>query len=153
LNPDYAEILSAFSTESVEYLVVGAFALAAHGAPRTTGHIDFWVNPDPANVERLWRALLRFGAPLERLSPQDFHKPDIVFQMGAPPARIDLLTSIDGVAWNDAWSTHVVKNIQGLNLPVLSSDLLIRNKRSTGRPQDLVDADRLERRWARRRPS
>lgn len=151
MNPDYAEILSALFAENAEFIVVGAFALAAHGAPRTTGDIDLWVNPDPANAQRVWKALLRFGAPLAGLSLEDFSKPDVVFQMGVPPVRIDLLTSIDGVEWSEAWAGHVVKDVEGVRVPVLSDTHLIKNKRATGRPQDLVDADLLERRQSKRK--
>jgi hypothetical protein len=145
LNPDYAEMLSALSAEGAEFLIVGAFAVAAHGIPRATGDIDIWVNPDPANAERVWRALERFGAPLRNLSPSDFTQADLIFQMGVRPRRIDLLTSISGVEWNEAWSNRLDGTIEGLTLPVLSKELLIRNKRAAGRPQDLADADRLER--------
>lgn len=151
MNPDYVEMLSALFAEKAEFLLVGAFAVAAHGAPRTTGDIDFWVNPDPDNAAKVWRALLRFGAPLASLKPEDFQQPNLVFQMGVPPVRIDLITSIDGVEWAEAWSTRVVKNIEGIEIPVLSTDLLIRNKRATGRPKDCIDADRLERRLRKRR--
>jgi hypothetical protein len=146
LNPDYAEMLSALSAENAEFLIVGAFAVAAHGIPRATGDIDIWVNPDPANAERVWRALQRFGAPLANLVPSDFTQTDLVFQMGVRPRRIDLMTAISGVDWDEAWPTRLQGAIEGLTLPVLSKELLIRNKRATGRPQDLADADRLERR-------
>jgi hypothetical protein len=147
LNPDYAEMLSALSAlsaEGAEFLIVGAFAVAAYGIPRSTGDIDIWVNPDPANAERVWRALERFGAPLRNLSPSDFTQTDFVFQMGVRPCRIDLMTAISGVDWNEAWSTRLDGAIEGMTLPVLSKELLIRNKRAAARPQDLADADRLE---------
>ena len=150
MNPDYVEILSALFAEKAEFLLVGACAVAAHGAPRTTGDIDLWVNPNPVNSERVWQALLRFGAPLATVTKEDSQRPNLVFQMGVPPVRIDLLTSIDGVEWNEAWTSRIVKDIDGFTIPVQSSDLLLRNKRATGRPQDLVDADRLERRLAKR---
>jgi hypothetical protein len=111
------------------------------------------VNPDPANARRVWQALLKFGAPLSGFSPDDFSKPDVVFQMGAPPVRIDLLTSIDGVEWNEAWAGRLVKEVEGVRVPVLSSEHVIRNKRATGRPQDLVDADILERRLSKHKKS
>lgn len=151
MNPDYAEMLSALFAENAEFLLVGAFAVAAHGVPRTTGDIDFWVNPDPLNAERVWKALVRFGAPLTNVSREDFSRPNIVFQMGVPPVRIDLLTSIDGVEWGEAWTSRVMKNVEGVDLPVLSGELLLRNKRATGRPQDLVDAQKLEQRLTRRK--
>jgi hypothetical protein len=151
LNPDYAEMLSALSAENIEFLIVGAFAVAAHGIPRATGDIDIWVDPDPSNAERVWKALLRFGAPLVNLSPADFTQPNLVFQVGIRPQRIDFMTSISGVEWTEAWPTRLDGKVEGLTLPVLSAEMLVRNKRATGRPQDLVDADRLEHRQSKRK--
>ena len=103
LNPDFAEMLRALSAEGVEYLLVGAYAMAAHGVPRATGDIDIWVRPSPENANRVLRALARFGAPLSDLTATDLQRDGTVFQLGVPPRRIDLLTSIDGVTFEDAW--------------------------------------------------
>jgi len=132
-------------------LIVGAFAVAADDVPRATGDIDIWVNPDCSNAERVWRALLRFGAPLVNLSPADFTHPSLVCQIGVRPQRIDFMTSISGVEWTEAWPTRLNANVEGLTLPILSAELLVRNKRATGRPQDLVDADSLERRRSKKK--
>jgi hypothetical protein len=102
LNPDFSDMLSAFTGESVEYLVVGAYALAAHGVPRATGDLDFWIRPTPENASRVLRALAAFGAPTADLALDDLTTPDLVFQIGVEPNRIDILTSIDGVTFDEA---------------------------------------------------
>ena len=107
MNRDFAEMLKALAAESVEFLVVGAYAVAGHGIPRATGDIDLWVRSTPANAARLWRALEQFGAPRSRVSPESFTQPDVVYQIGLPPNRIDFLTTIDGVAFDDAWAEKV----------------------------------------------
>lgn len=103
MNRDFAEMPKAFAAENVDYLVVGAYAVAGHGIPRATGDIDLWVRPSPENAARLWQALERFGAPRSRLSPESFTQPDVDYQIGIPPNRIDFLTTIDGVVFEDAW--------------------------------------------------
>jgi hypothetical protein len=145
LNPDYRDMLSALSDEGVEFLLVGAFALAAHGLPRATGDIDIWIDRSNANAARVWRALRRFGAPLRDLTPEDLTTPDLVFQIGVAPRRIDLLTSIDGVSFSEAWPQRVLVELEGMTFPVIGRAHLIRNKRASGRPQDLADLERLER--------
>ena len=145
LNPDYRDILSIFNDEQVEYLLVGAYALAAHGNPRATGDIDLWVKPDPKNAGRVIVALIRFGAPIEQLEDGDFSQPDIVFQIGIAPRRIDILTSISGVmGFEEAWQERMDVEIEEISVPVLSRRHLIENKRSTRRPQDLADVAWLE---------
>jgi hypothetical protein len=145
LNPDYRDMLSALSEEGVEFLVVGAFALAAHGLPRATGDIDIWVRRSEDNARRIWRALQRFGAPLHEVTTQDFALPDLVFQIGVAPRRIDLLTFIDGVDFDEAWPHRITAELEGLRIPVIGRDHLIQNKRASGRPKDLHDLDWLTR--------
>ena len=144
LNPDYRDILSIFNEEKVEYLVIGAYALAAHGLPRATGDIDLWINRDERNADRVWRSLVKFGAPLSELEKSDFSSPGIVYQIGVAPNRIDILTSIDGVEFDDAWRQRVEVNIEGLLVFVISKAHLIANKKTVGRPQDLADIDRIQ---------
>ena len=144
MNRDFAEMLNALSAEGAEVLVVGAYAVAGHGLPRATGDIDLWVRPSPENAARVWRALERFGAPRSRLTPASFTKPDIVYQLGLPPNRIDILTTIDGVAFADAWAERVMSTVDGVTFPMISKHHLLVNKRATGRPQDLADVARLE---------
>ncbi len=144
MNRDFAEMLKALAAENVDYLVVGAYAVAGHGIPRATGDIDLWVRPTAENAARLWQALQRFGAPRSRLSPASFTQPDVVYQIGLPPNRIDFLTTIDGVVFDDAWIEKVPCIVDGIAFSMLSFRHLVANKRATGRPQDLADVARLE---------
>jgi hypothetical protein len=111
MNRDFAEMLNALAAEGVEYLVVGAYAVAGHGIPRATGDIDLWVRPTPANAARLWRALARFGAPRSLVTEATFTEADVVYQIGLPPNRIDILTT--STAWLSTrpggigWSTSL----------------------------------------------
>jgi uncharacterized nucleotidyltransferase DUF6036 len=144
LNPDYRDILSIFNEEKVDYLVVGAYALAAHGLPRATGDIDLWVRCDSTNASRVWRALAKFGAPLSDLTEEDFKNPGFVFQIGVSPSRIDILTSIDGVEFSDGWRDRLEIAIEALSVWVIGRAHLIANKKAVARPQDLADVARLE---------
>lgn len=144
MNPDYRDMLSALFAESVEFLVVGAYALAAHGLPRATGDIDVWVRPTPENAERTLRALRRFGAALQDLTLSDLCREGTVFQIGVVPRRIDLLTAIDAVSFDEAWPERVSLTVGGLVVPVIGLRALVKNKRATGRTRDLADAEQLE---------
>jgi hypothetical protein len=144
MNRDFAEMLKALGAESVEFLVVGAYAVAGHGIPRATGDIDLWVRPTADNAARLWRALERFGAPRSRVSPESFTQPDVVYQIGVPPNRIDFLTTIDGVAFDDAWTEKVPCVVSGIAFNMISLRHLVANKQATGRLQDLADVARLQ---------
>jgi hypothetical protein len=144
MNRDFNDMLSALSAEGVEYLVVGAYALAAHGFPRATGDIDIWVRPTPENARRLWRALAGFGAPLAGIERSDFERSGTVYQIGVAPNRIDLLTEIDGVAFEEAWPGRLVRRVEDADVAVIGRGDLIRNKRATGRTRDLADAEQLE---------
>ena len=151
LNRDFKEIISAFNAARVDYLVVGAYALAAHGLPRATGDIDLWVRPVRENAERIVRALAAFGAPMDGVAVNDFSTPGMVIQFGVEPGRIDILTSIDGVAFDEAYRDRFVVRTDDVDLPVIGREHLLRNKRAVGRPQDLADASRLERAVARKK--
>ena len=140
LNPDYRDILSAFSEENVEYLLVGAYALAAHGQVRATGDIDLWVRASADNAARIMDALARFGAPLHQIEARDFETSGTAFQIGVAPRRIDILTSIDAVEFEEAWPRRQEVEVAGSTVPVIGRHHLLRNKRATGRPQDLADA-------------
>lgn len=137
--------MSEFNARGVEYLVVGAYALAAHGHVRATGDLDLWVRPDAGNAKRVIEALAAFGAPLGDLGAADLSRPGLVFQIGIAPLRIDVLTSIDGVEFGEAWAERLTAKFAGLAVPVLSTRLLIRNKRAVGRAQDIADLEWLER--------
>jgi len=144
MNRDFVEMLSGLSAAGAEYLVVGAHALAAHGRPRATGDLDLWVRPTPANAAVVHQALARFGAPLGDLTVEDLATPGVVFQIGLPPCRIDVLTSIDAVEFGQAWPRRLMIEIEGLAVPVLGREDLLTNKRALGRPQDLADVAWLE---------
>lgn len=144
LNPDFRDILSCLKNEKVEFIIVGAYALAAHGLPRATGDIDIWVKNSPANAQRIIRALMKFGAPMSNLSEEDFISPGMIVQMGVEPCRIDLLTSIDGVEFSVAWKNKVTINIDNLKLHILSKADLLRNKLAVGRDKDQSDIAWLE---------
>lgn len=140
-NEDFLDILEALSVESVEFVIVGAHAVAVHGTPRATGDLDLFVRPTRENAARIFRALKRFGAPLEahNIKEDDFSKEHVVYQMGLPPRRIDLLTSVSGVTFEEAWADRVVINAAGLELPFLGKRTLVKNKVAAGRDKDLVD--------------
>jgi hypothetical protein len=132
-------MLSCLNGEGVEFIVVGAYALAAHGLPRATGDIDLWVRNTAENADRVMRALAKFGAPLADLSADDFAAPDVVLQLGVEPHRIDLLTGIDGVEFAEAWRNKVAITVGGMEVNVLSKADLLKNKLAAGRDKDLGD--------------
>ena len=144
LNPDYKDMLSALSEEKAEFLIVGAYALAVYGLPRATGDIDLFVGTDPENSKKVYQALKRFGAPLADIQPETFTQAGVIYQIGVVPSRIELLTSITGVSFQEAWNHRQSKHLEGLNLSVLSLDDLILNKSATGRPKDKVDLEWLK---------
>ena len=144
LNNDYKDILQSLSNKKVKYLLVGAYAMAAHGYPRSTMDIDFWVMPDPENASLVLEALEDFGAPSGNLSPNDFLEKGIIFQIGVAPRRIDILTSVDGLEFADAFANSELIEIEGIPVHVLSVPDLIKNKRSTGRTKDIADVETLE---------
>jgi hypothetical protein len=144
LNSDFRDMLAMLSEEGVEFLIVGAYALAAHGYPRATGDIDIWVRCSDENAVKVWKALERFRAPMFDLILDDLKTPDIVFQIGVAPRRIDILTSIAGVSFDEAWDARISIKVDGLDLWVIGRDHLIQNKKATGRPKDQADAIWLE---------
>lgn len=144
MSPDFKDLLSALNAHGVDYLVVGAHALAAHGRVRATGDLDVWVRPETQNAERVLKALIAFGAPLQHLSVSDLVQPGVIFQIGVAPLRIDILTSIDAVQFEEAWRERLTATLGGEKIPVLSARHLIVNKRAVGRAQDLADVEWLE---------
>jgi hypothetical protein len=147
LNPDFRDLLLAFAAEEVEFVIVGAYALALHGVPRFTGDLDVFIRPSAENAGKVWRALAHFGAPVEAAGviPADFERPGIVYQIGLPPARIDVLTEISGVTFDEAWATREPADLDGSLVHFIGRDEFLRNKQAAGRPQDLADAARLKR--------
>jgi hypothetical protein len=143
LNQDYKEMLSTLLEENVKFLLVDAYALAALGYPRATGDMDIFIQPDENNAKKVYKALIKFGAPLQNITADDFSTPGTIFQIGVIPRRIDIINSIDGVTFENAYRDRVIIEIESLSIPVLSKDDMIRNKTSTGRAKDKVDADTL----------
>jgi hypothetical protein len=137
--------LSALCAAGVEFLIVGAHALAAHGLPRATGDLDIWVRATPENAERVLAALRAFGAPLFDLTRNDLTRPDTVFQIGMVPCRVDILTSISGVEFDDGWAGRLQIEVEGMSLPCIGRTELLANKRAAARPKDLADLALLER--------
>ena len=144
LNEDYREMLQALVDEKARFLLVGAYALAAHGYPRATMDIDIWVMPSSANADAVLRALRRFGAPLHNLTKADLEKNGTVFQIGVAPRRIDIITAASGLQFDEAFSHSTAVDIEGLDIHIPSVADLIVNKRASGRTKDLADAEALE---------
>jgi len=143
IYPDFLELFELFNAHNVEYLVVGSYALAFHGAPRNTGDIDVWVKPDKINAERILASLDAFGFGSLDLSADDFIHPDKIIQLGYSPVRIDLITSISGVSWDEAVK-HGVKGPYGhVTVNFIGLNQFIKNKKASGRLQDLADLERL----------
>ena len=143
-NQDFRDMLVALNDAEVDYLVVGAYAVAAHGFPRATGDLDIWVRANPESAENLLNALTVFGAPMHEVSAADFSSPSIVFQIGVPPGRIDILTDVSGVNFDAAWANRMTVEIDGVELSIIGRSDLIANKRATGRPKDIADLAFLE---------
>ncbi len=144
LNEDYKEILQILLKNNVQFLVVGAYAMAAYGYPRATGDFDIWVAANPANSTKLHKSLTEFGAPLSQITPETFTEKGIIFQIGVAPRRIDLITMIDGVDFDQAYQDKEVIEIEQLKIPFISKANLIKNKKSTNREKDKLDAKYLE---------
>lgn len=149
LHKDLREFIESLNAAEVEYLVVGAFAVAWHGYPRFTADIDFLIRPSEANADRVIAALRAFGFGSLEISQEDLSKEDQIIQLGAKPNRIDLITSIAGVEFEDAWIHRVLGEIDGIAVSFIGREELIRNKESTGRAKDLGDADELRKREPR----
>jgi len=144
LNPDFRDLLSAFSAAEVRFLVVGGHAVSFHAVPRYTKDIDLWIEPSPENARRTWDALACFGAPLEGVSVEDLQTPGTVVQIGVEPNRIDLLTRVAGLDFPTAWSRRVPSTYDSVPVAFPCLDDLLLSKRACGRPQDLLDAQWLE---------
>lgn len=144
MNPDFQDILSSFLSAEVEFLLIGAFAMAAHGILRATGDIDLWVSTEPENASRILRALREFGAPMQDISEADFISGGTVLQIGIAPRRIYILTSIDGVDFSSAVVNRIYVEIGEMRIPVIGLNELIQKKLATGRTKDHADAVLLQ---------
>jgi len=146
MNEDWIELLQELLAANARFLVVGAHAMAVHGVPRGTQDLDVWIDPSTENSRRVWLALVSFGAPLEGLgiTLADLQRPDTVIQLGLPPNRIDLLTTISGVETFDvAWAQRIEHDVRGRSIPFLGRASLIDNKRASARHKDLGDLEAL----------
>jgi len=143
IQSDFKELLELFNAEGVEYLIVGAYALVFHGAPRSTGDMDLWVRPDPQNARRVLAALHRFGFGSLNLKADDFTDVNGVIQLGFPPVRIDIIMSITEVSWEEAFADRQVGEYGGVPTFFIGREALIRNKQAIGRLKDLADVEAL----------
>lgn len=147
VNRDFRDLLAAFGAHEVRFLVVGGYAVTFHSRPRFTKDLDVWVEPTSANAPRVVKALAEFGAPLAAhgVTVHDFERSGVVYQMGMPPNRIDVITAVDGLAFGPCWDRRVKATFGDVPVAYLAKADLILNKRTVGRPQDLEDARTLER--------
>ena len=143
LTADFREFLKLLNANRVDYLLVGAFAVGLHGYPRATVDLDVWVRPTPENATRIIRTLDQFGFGMPELKPALFIDPRSIVRFGIPPFRIEIMTSIDGVRYDDCWRNRAIFDMDGLDVPTLSLDDLKTNKRSAGRHKDLNDLENL----------
>ncbi len=144
LNEDYRDMLQLLLEEEVKFIIVGAYALAAHGYPRATGDMDIWIKPDRENAKKVIKVLKRFGSPMGSLTAEDLMVKGTIFQIGVVPRRIDIITAISGVEFEDAWLDCMMIDIENFHIPVLSLEKLIINKEATGREKDKLDAKNLK---------
>jgi hypothetical protein len=146
LSPDFRDLLCELCAAEARFLIVGGYAVALHGRPRATNDLDVWVEASVDNAPRVLRALRAFGAPLHGLTERDLETPDVGLQIGVPPQRIDVLTRVSGIVFEDAWPNRVDVMLGGdVRCWFVGLDDLLRNKRAAGRPQDLADVEALER--------
>ena len=143
VNSDFTDLLRLFNANSVEYLVIGGYALIQYAEPRYTKDLDLWISTDPKNALAVFQSLKRFGAPLEGLTEEDFTEDGFFYQMGLPPVRIDVLMGIPGIDFQAAWERRETVWFDDLPVLFISKQDLITAKRASGRPQDLIDADLL----------
>jgi len=143
IQPDFKELLELLNVKQVNYIIVGGYALAHHGAPRFTGDIDIYVEPNSENAQKVVNALDDFGFGSLELKIEDFETPDKVVQLGVPPVRVDIITSISGVTWEDAFSGCVDGTYGDVPVKYIGLNEFLINKRTTGRKKDLADLEAL----------
>ncbi len=144
MNPDFVDLLNTFVAGDVRFLIVGAYALGVHGRPRATGDLDVWVEATPENAARVIRALRQFGAPLQGVSEADFSFPGCTYQMGIVPIRIDILTELTGLTFQEAWASRLRRRFGPIEVDYIGREAFIRNKKAIGRPKDLADIEGLD---------
>lgn len=144
LAPDFDEFIGSLIAHGVEFLVVGAYALAYHGAPRFTGDLDIWIRPAIDNARRLLAAVEAFGFSVQNLSAEAMADRRRMLEMGVPPVQLHVMSAISGVEWDDAWADRVAGPLGSHSVDFLGRETFLRNKRAAGRPKDLADIDALE---------
>lgn len=143
ISSDFKELLQAFNAARVKYLIVGANAVGYHGHPRGTRDFDVWSERSQQNAENVYRALASFGAPLTDVSASDFASDDLIYQIGVEPIRVNVITSISGVEFNEAWPNRAEDEFHGLPVAFIGKADLIKNKRASARHKDLADVEEL----------
>ena len=143
MNSDFSDLLKLMGEFQVRFLVIGGYAVIRYTEPRYTKDLDLWIEPTSENADRCFRALAAFGAPLVGLGPLDFTQQGYVYQMGIPPTRVDILMSLSGLPFPEAYARRVEIEFDGLRIPILSKEDLITSKLAAGRPQDLMDVESL----------
>jgi len=143
-SSDFRELLKIFKKHNIRYLVVGGYAVMKYSEPRFTKDLDVLIATDQENANSVYAALKEFGAPLANLTPDDFTHKDYFYQMGIPPLRIDIMMSIPGIGFEEAWKNREVFELDDLKIPFISRSDLIRAKEASGRPQDKIDIDKLK---------
>jgi hypothetical protein len=141
---DWIELCGLFADHRVDFLLIGGQAVIAHGYPRLTKDMDLWVRPTSSNGARVVAALAAFGAAPDALTPEQFEDPRTLLMLGREPFRVDILTDIPGVTFDEAWAARIFVTLDGVRVPVIGKRELIKNKRAVGRLQDLADAEHLE---------
>jgi hypothetical protein len=144
MNQDFVDLLRAFGAHDVRFLIVGAYALALHGRPRATGDLDVWIDATRDNASRVMAALAEFGAPMDVIDESDFSRPGVVYQIGVAPGRIDILTQLTGLTFEEAWPGRVRHPFGDVQADFIGREAFLRNKRATGRTKDLGDIDGIE---------
>ena len=143
VNSDFKDLLRTFNDSQVKYLVVGGYAVIKYAEPRYTKDIDLWISADKDNAAAVYKALRTFGAPLTGLTEDDFAHEGYFYQLGVAPLRVDILMSVPGLEFDQAWGRRVMVDFDGIMIPFISKQDLITSKMASGRPQDLIDAKLL----------
>jgi len=143
LNPDFKEFIQLLNDNGVRFLVVGGYAVALHGYPRYTKDIDLWIEPIPDNADKIVMALDQYGFSSLGLKAADFLEPDSIIQLGYPPNRIDLITTLPGIEFGDCYPSRITTEMDGVMVSFIDLENLRKNKRASGRAQDLADLENL----------
>ena len=139
INSDFKDLLRSFNGDGVRYLIVGGYAVMVHTEPRYTKDLDVWIEPTESNAKAMFAGLEKFGAPTADAVPRDFTEPDVFFQIGVEPVRIDIMTSVPGLSFEAAWNNRVIVDFGGESAPVLCREDVLKSKIAAGRRRDRRD--------------